>query len=838
MARIRLLTLAIAGAAAALYLAHVRFLETVEAPFSTPWWLLAAMFFIVESYVVHFEFRRHAHSFTLSEIPLVLGMFFVGPTALVAAQVAGLSVGLLRRRQAPLKYLFNVSNLCLTVTLALSVFHGLGGAEAEFSARSVLAVFLATLAASILAMCNISLAIRLSGGEPDAGFWTGSFPLGFGITLTNTSLGLIAAALLWLRPGLAWLLVVPTLVLYLAYRSHTSQREKHQSLQGLYESSRLLHRTMDGEKAVADMLEQARAMFKAEIAEMILFAAHPGEVHVRAQLGRGDELKIDRLQELDPADRMCSRVALGDTSLLISDPSEQDLRDELERRGFRDAIATALHAEDGVVGTIMVADRLGEVSTFRPRDVKLLETLANNTSAALENIRLAQRLKSEAEEKKYQALHDALTGLPNRALFHERVNHAIDVSRRSGKEVAVLLMDLDGFREVNDTLGHHNGDLLLQEVAGRLQAVLQPGDLAARLGGDEFAVLLPVLDGSDDALLTAAAILHSLEPGFVVDGVTLEARASIGVAIYPHHGDDPNLLIQRADVAMYVAKDTHSGCEIYSTDKDPYSAGRLSLAAELRHAMERGEIVVHYQPKADLRDGSLTGAEALVRWNHPVRGPIGPNEFIPIAEQTGLVKPLTLYVLEEALKQVSRWNAQGLDLAVAVNLSARNLLDLELPDQVARLLARWSIPPAKLGLEITESFIMADPIRAKAVVDRLHEMGVVLAIDDFGTGYSSLAYLKRLPIHELKIDRSFVAGMMEDDNDAVIVRSTIELGRNLGLKVIAEGVETQAIWEELGSMGCDVAQGYLLSRPLPPNELVEWASRRSAPEDLLTSMVP
>jgi EAL domain-containing protein (putative c-di-GMP-specific phosphodiesterase class I) len=322
----------------------------------------------------------------------------------------------------------------------------------------------------------------------------------------------------------------------------------------------------------------------------------------------------------------------------------------------------------------------------------------------------------------------------------------------------------------------------------------------------------------------------------IVDGIAVEVRASIGIATSPTHGQDSNLLMQRADVAMYVAKDGHSGYEMYAIEKDRYSERRLSLAAELRHAIDAGEIAVYYQPKARLSDGSICGAEALARWNHSQRGPVRPDEFIPIAEQTGLVKPLTLYVIDRVLRQVAEWKDKGLDISVAVNLSARSLLDLELPDQVLQLLERWSVAPDRLVLEITESFIMSDPLRAKAVVDRLSEIGVVLAIDDFGTGYSSLAYLKRLPIKELKVDRSFISEMLTDENDAVIVRSTIELGHNLGLSVVAEGVESFDQWTELASLGCDIAQGYFLSPAMPADELKEWVQTRISANAPLSSL--
>jgi diguanylate cyclase (GGDEF)-like protein len=835
MTRVRLLTLGLLAAGASLYWLHIRNLAPLPGRFELSFWLLAAIFFVAESYVVHFELRKHAHSFTLGEIPVVLGLFLSSPAVLLAAQLVGAGLGLVRRRQPGVKLQFNIANVFLSTTLAITVLHAFGGPHPDLSGTSLPATFAATITASLVGMLGIMVAIWLSGGE-SARFWNDSLPIGLAITLSNTGLGIIAVAVVSFRPGIAWVLMVPCLALFLAYRAYTGQREKNQSLQALYESSRMLHRTMDSEQAIEEILRKARTMFKADIAEMTLFAAKPEDVHVRATLGPSG-LRVTRMNELEACDWLASRVALDDASHVISHAAgDKQLDDGMRRANLRDAMATSLHGNEGVIGTLMVANRLSDVSTFKSKDVKLLETMANNVSAALENIRLADRLRSEAAERRYQALHDSLTGLPNRALFHERINSNIHNARQTGRYVAVLLIDLDGFREVNDTLGHHNGDLLLQQVATRLQDALRPEDVVARLGGDEFAVCLPALNGADEAIETAHDILTRVEQVFVVDGIAVEVRASIGVTVSPPHGQDSNLLMQRADVAMYVAKDGHSGCEMYAAEKDRYSERRLSLAAELRQAIEAGEIDVYYQPKARLSDGGVFGAEALARWTHPQRGPVRPDEFIPIAEQTGLVKPLTLYVLDNVLRQVAEWSAKGLDISVSVNLSARSLLDLELPDQVLQLLERWSVAPRRLVLEITESFIMSDPLRAKAVVDRLSEIGVVLAIDDFGTGYSSLAYLKRLPIDELKVDRSFVSDMLTDENDAVIVRSTIELGHNLGLSVVAEGVESFDQWAELASLGCDVAQGYYLSPAVPAGELEAWVHSRISADSALSSL--
>ena len=441
--------------------------------------------------------------------------------------------------------------------------------------------------------------------------------------------------------------------------------------------------------------------------------------------------------------------------------------------------------------------------------------------------RASKALRHQAEVNEHQALHDSLTDLPNRTLFHDRVRHALASARRDHVPAAVMIMDLDRFKEVNDTLGHASGDELLKQVGVRLSESLRESDTVARLGGDEFGVLLPKVVDAEAAVAVARNLRTTLEDPFTIHGLALQMEASIGIALYPDHGGDVQSLLQRADVAMYVAKEHPAGCEVYTRERDDYSPDRLTLLTGLRRAIDRGELLLHYQPKADLRTGEILGVEALVRWQHPERGMIPPDEFIPAAQKTGVIGPLTMFVLDEALRQCRTWLLQGLELCVAVNLSTRNLLDLHLPEAVAELLARWEVPAGLLELEITESTILADPVRAMQILSRLDEMGVRLSIDDFGTGYSSLAYLKRLPVDELKIDKSFILGMDESENDEVIVRSTIDLGRNLGLRVVAEGVESPQAWSRLAQLGCNVAQGYFLSRPVPADQLTQWLADRA-----------
>jgi diguanylate cyclase (GGDEF)-like protein/PAS domain S-box-containing protein len=435
-------------------------------------------------------------------------------------------------------------------------------------------------------------------------------------------------------------------------------------------------------------------------------------------------------------------------------------------------------------------------------------------------------LRSQAALNQHQALHDALTGLANRTLFRSRIEDAVGTTPRPGARAAVLVIDLDGFKEINDSLGHAAGDDLLVELGRRLKSALRSSDTVARLGGDEFGVLLPHARVLDDVLRAARRIQAAIERPIVCQDVSLTLEASIGVALHPDDGNDVETLLRCADAAMYHAKEEKSGWALYDDSRVRHDAGRLTLMTELRGALDRHELVLHYQPKAVLADGEIHAVEALLRWNHPVRGLVPPDDFIPMAQQTGLIKPLTLYVIDEALQQCRSWLDDGLRLAIAVNLSARNLVDAHFPTQVAGLLDRWDVEPGLLEFEITESAMLADPTRTKQILERLSVMGIRLSIDDFGTGYSSLSYLKRLPVSEIKIDRSFVMSMEQDEDDAVIVRSTIDLGRNLGLDVVAEGVENEQVWDLLRALGCTAAQGYYLSRPVPAPELRSWLLQR------------
>jgi diguanylate cyclase (GGDEF)-like protein/PAS domain S-box-containing protein len=436
-------------------------------------------------------------------------------------------------------------------------------------------------------------------------------------------------------------------------------------------------------------------------------------------------------------------------------------------------------------------------------------------------------LLEQAELNEHQALHDGLTGLANRTLFRDRIDLAVNSAKRTGAQVAVMMMDLDRFKEINDSLGHAAGDELLVELATRLREALRGSDTVARLGGDEFGVLLPDAAVPGDVLTVVDRIRTAIARPVIVQGLPLVLEGSIGISLFPDDGDDVEALLRCADLAMYRAKEENSTFAFYDASCGQQDPARLTLVGELRRAIENRELRLYYQPKAVLADGDVRSVEALLRWEHPERGLVMPDEFIPLAQHTGLVKPLTLHVIAEALRQCRTWRDEhGLRLAIAVNLSPRNLLDVQFPNEVQTLLDNSGVEPSLLEFEITESTMLADPVRTKQILERLSEMGIRLSIDDFGTGYSSLAYLRGLPVNEIKIDRSFVMNMDSSPDDATIVRSTIDLGRNLGLDVVAEGVETEAIWDRLGALGCTVAQGYFLSRPVPPEELRAWVTER------------
>jgi diguanylate cyclase (GGDEF)-like protein len=452
--------------------------------------------------------------------------------------------------------------------------------------------------------------------------------------------------------------------------------------------------------------------------------------------------------------------------------------------------------------------------------------------------RASRRLRVQAQENERLALQDPLTGLPNRRLLAERLERAATLSARTGGTVGLLLLDVDRFKEVNDTLGHDRGDRLLQLVSERLVRAVRDMDTVARLGGDEFAILLPSVTSAADAEMMADRVLKTFSQPFELDGLDLHVDTSIGVAVLPDHADDVTTLMRRADVAMYVAKTTHTGVATYSADGDDHDTSRLMLLSDLRRALDADQLEVFYQPKVNLTTGEAVGLEALLRWHHPEHGLVPPDDFIPLAERTGLIHQVTRHVLRLVVSQIAQWDRNGREIPVAVNLSARNLMESSFVDYIAGLLDEFGVHPCLLELEVTESAMIEDPVKAHAMLDELAGLGLQIAVDDFGTGYTSMAQLERMPLRTLKIDRSFVLRMLDDPGGAVLVKAIVDLAHEFNLIVVAEGVEQPEMLEQLQALGCDVAQGFHWSEPVPANRVQEVLDEVCVARSVESARVP
>jgi diguanylate cyclase (GGDEF)-like protein/PAS domain S-box-containing protein len=517
-----------------------------------------------------------------------------------------------------------------------------------------------------------------------------------------------------------------------------------------------------------------------------------------------------RIIGYDPAEL----TALGSLFELIPADRRAEVAENLRsglRAGEPHRFETAIQRKDGAILDVEVT-RLQIVSTDRTRVFTLARDITDR--------------KRAQQALEHQALHDALTGLPNRVLLGDRLQQAIRWADRSGEQVALMILDLDQFKEINDTAGHEAGDLLLQQVGERLQGELRRTDTVARLGGDEFAILL-VGAGIEAAEGTARKLLAALERPLLMGDDTLDVGASVGIAVYPTHGGDGQAIFRRADIALYVAKRSRGTFAMYASEQETHGLSRPALTATLRRAIQEDQLTLHYQPIASMRSSMVRAFEVLVRWQHPQRGLMAPSEFVPLAEQSGLIQPLTRWVLRKALLECRRWYEANAELGISVNISMRNLRDAELPDMISRLLEECAAEAAWLSLEVTEDVIMADPVRTFNNLEQLRRMGVSLVVDDFGSGYSSLAYLQQLPVDQLKIDKSLIIPMAVDADSATIVRAAIDLAHHLRLSVVAEGVENQQTWDLLAASGCDLAQGFHLSHPLPRDEVLPWLAARS-----------
>ena len=731
---------------------------------------------------------RNRESLTFSELCVILSIVLVPlPYAVLIATACSIVFDI-TRRIALTKAGFNAANFALAMSAAGWVAHSISPTSlADTSPRSVLALVLATFAFILVNSGGVALALALSQGASFFGVYRQGLTLRLCVAGLNATIALLILALAIHRPSTLLLLPLVLASMYFAYRGYLKAAHERDVWQQLESVTRELN-SLDMPTVVGAALSRSAQLFKADTVVVALDA--PGGAVVYTGDAGG-------LEHSGPA-------------------SSRSFRHHGEAPST-DGRSTTLYTEPlqgprGPIGVLELGFH-GPVQLNR-REQQVLKTLAHSVSTTLQNALLYGEMRSHAEAKAYEASHDALTGLGNRTLLQERATAAVG----EGTPCALLIVDLDHFKEINDTLGHAAGDELLRGIGARVAEAVPQADAVCRLGGDEFAVLLAGLPDAETADEVAARLLRVLAEPVVFDGLRLSVEGSVGIACFPDDASSFDELLQRADVALYQAKDTRGAFAHYRAERDESSLDRLALAAELRTAMLEDQMVVHFQPQYDLATGVLTGAEALVRWQHPERGLLSPGEFMSAVEHSGLIREFTLTVLEKATAEAAAWSSDR-PMNVAVNLSARNLLDRQLPADVARVLQRHGLAPERLVLEITETTMMSELDVVEDVLARLRRLGVELSVDDFGTGYSSLAFLQRVQVNEVKVDRSFVAGLSTSASARALVRATVQLAHGLGARTVGEGVEDQALADVLSELGCDLAQGYHLGRPMPAQDL-------------------
>lgn len=826
-----------AGYALAIALGVLRYESAPDGgPFELSFAVLLAGFLIAELLTVDIESRSEAHSVNFVELTYVVALVLADPLVIVAARVVGLFliVGVVRR-QSPLKLAVNLAMAGAESATACLIFSSLLGGMSPVEPKGWLVIYASTIAGYLVSNALVSIAITALSGFPGRRMLQQVLVVGGVVAIANTTIGIVLVGSLWEDSYLGILVVAVAAVLFLLHRSYTRLNERYKSLETLHDFTRGLGGSLELQELERAVVEGARGILRGEQAALLLPPIREGAPATRVLLA-GEDLRRASVSPTELAADLAILLPTGESRLY--EPG-QPLPGWLGEIGIRDAVIVPLLTDGITSGAILVANRLTEVSEFVDEDLRVFETLASHASVALENGRLVAHLQFEAQEQAFLALHDPVTGLPNRTSLQESLEQAIHRAKQTELGVGLIFIDLDTFKEVRDTLGTATSDRLLLDVRQRLQALLPTTATLARFTGDQFAVLVSGTDGSDPVIELAERVHAEFDTPFTADAVSLVLGASLGIAVYPEHASAADLLLQRADAATYAARLEGSGIEIYAAESDPYAPRRLALAADLREALARDEVDVYVQPKVALADGEVVGAEALVRWTHPRLGPLSPDQFIPAAEHTGVIRALTVYVVRGALAQCRAWRDAGLDLTISVNLSARNLFDSHLVADISEAIATAGVPAEVLTLELTESTVMGGSHRSLAVLEGLQDLGVGLSVDDFGTGYSSLSHLRQLPVTELKVDKSFVSTMTTNDHDKVIVRTLIDLGRSLGLRTVAEGVESRDAWDLLREFGCDEAQGYLLSRPLPAGQFTSWLSRQQVRRiDLGDAVVP
>ena len=789
--------------------------------------VLAIGFALAEVFVVHLRIRSDAHTFSLLELPLALGLFFAQPVVLICAHVIGAGLALaIHRKQAPLKVLFNTSVFASTCVGSIGLLRAVGSLDGRLDETTLLVGWVALLVEASVAIVLVFLVISLSSRS-----WRLTdlrSGLGFGLltALFTSSLGLIAVVVVDARPGIAWILAVPTAGVYLANWSYTTQRRRHEGLDFLYQSTKLLHQSSELETAITDLLRHACDTFNAEEAELI-YIPDSDDDPVSIRVGPGERARS--IRALDLAQRNTLALLDGRRSAVVASNSTDSYSDYLVQSGYESVIVAPMFGEVRLVGALVIANSLSKVAGFDAADARLAETLANHAAIALENGRLEQSLEQlRVLETRllHQATHDPLTGLANRALFRTNLGGAI----AAGSPGAVLFIDLDDFKTVNDSFGHATGDALLIAVAERLKPCVAPADTIARLGGDEFAILLRAVDDIAETTAVASRILEVLEAPAVVGQRNVNIRASIGIATIDPT-TDPETLMRNADTAMYIAK-ANGKHRVVAFQPSMYESNlrRFNLHCDLQSAISHGELVPYFQPIVQLDSHALLGVEALVRWDHPQLGVLAPDGFLDVAKETGLAVSLDMLMLDRSCSWLASVDATDPDLIpwVNVNLSHANFLEPGLVDRVSTTLERYGLQPERLGIEITEDLMSEHAIEAADALHQLSAVGIRLALDDFGTGYSSLSHLRSLPVDVIKIAKPFVDEIDTSNSQCDLIIAIVALGGALDKFIVAEGIEHPEQERLLAAAGCQAGQGHLFARALAGPELLAWARRRRA----------
>ncbi len=813
---------------------------------------LIPLFGLAEVVVIHLPTQRNAHGHTLREVPAVVGLTFLAPQEYLLVYVVGTVAALfLVTHMRGVKLAFNAALFAFEAGLGAAVYHLILDGGDPISPWGWLAALTAVVSTDLISAAAITTAISVTEGAFDGEVLRETLRSGLAAACINTCVALLVATLLIVRPSSLPLLAVIVVLLVLGYRVYTALARGHARTQLLY---RFVDRTATAQAlddVVRVVLGEAADLMHAESSYLLEIDATHDATH-NATNGGGQRLRCHTLgpgatvltttlslppTDADPRPPWWQPALEGQSLLLPSGREETATDDEASRWSElavatavpsgvptlparpRDAVAAPLRGAHGVRAVLVVCDRSFDRETFGQDDVQVFGTLAAHAAVAVERADTVFRLEQMVEERAHDALHDPLSGLPNRRAFNEAVGAAMT---RDDARGVVLLLDLDDFKDVNDTLGHSAGDRLITESGDRLRT--QAAGLVARLGGDEFAVLLPDMTLTE-GLAHAQALHRALSVPVPLDDVDLIVSSSIGVAEFSSTASTAEELLAQADVAMYTAKAARSGVAVYRPEEGDSTARRLALAADLPQALTEGHIKLWYQPQADPSTGVVAGFEALMRWRHPTFGMVPPPEIVAVAHRTGRVRSLTDDLIRQALSARHEWATAGHPLAVSVNVTPADIADPLLVSRVQVELARSATPADALVLEVTESDAMKDPERSLEVLTALSALGVTLSVDDFGTGYSSLAYLDRLPVKEVKIDQSFVLRIEQGIADPTVLSATIGLAHDLGLRVVAEGVESEVARVLVRDLGVDLYQGYGLARPMTAPDVLGWLER-------------